>query len=1330
MNRPVKWTLRVLGVILALVLLLGIAAVVILPSAWFRDKVRARMVYEIERVSGGKTEIGEFRVDWKTLTAEVAPFVLRGTEPAGERPLFRAESVKVGLKIISIAKKDIDIASLAVESPQVNILVDEQGKTNFPGPKIKRDSSKDPIQQLLDLAVGRIDLRNGWIQYADRKIPLTLAGENLQAGFAYDTAGPSYRGDVAINKLLVDTGKTDPIAFDVKTHIGLYSNRIQVESARLARGSTTIDAAGTIEGFKDPQVRLAIKADASVADLGAPLKLPVVHTGRAQFEGKLAYAAREQLLIEGRVRGNGLAIHENGIRVSGISVSSDVRFTTSLLQMRATRVQALGGAFAGMADIQDLKTFKVNGRVDGISVATATQLAGLKSMLYGGGISGPVEIAGTIGGRDLRAGGRFAITSSRTGIPVQGALEVAYDQRRNTVQLGNSYLVFPSSRLDVSGTLGSALKVRLETKDLNDLAPALAMAGSSMEKLPIRLEQGGSGLFEGTLNGPVKTARVNGALTLTNFLVQNQRVDRLVANLDATSSGAHVSSFALGQEALQLEGSAEVGLQNWKLVDAAAVSAKLKLQGAQIEKLLASAGQKLPVQGLMTATANVEGTAGDPRATLTIDVAQPVVYGEKLDRFRAQIRYAGAGVEVIDGVAQLGTARVMIAGSYQHPVGEYKNGRLRLNVSTQGFALERVANVQKLRPGVTGRFEMKATVTADVRNGDVQPDDVNGLIALRDLVVDGRSVGSFTIDADTSGRQLTMSVAGNLRGSKVLGKAAFELAGDYPGSGSLDFSAITFSTLQDLALAARGTQPLPVEGFVEGRVTFSGPAKKPELMRARVDLPALQIVPARRGLTANQVRDLAVRNSGPVILEYNGKTINVVSAHFIGRDTDLRASGTVNLNDKSPWDLRVDGTLNLGVAQDFNQDVVSSGVAVVNGTVRGSMEDPQVVGRVELKDASFYLTDVPNGLDNANGTILLDRRRATIERLTAETGGGQVSFGGFVGFGAPELSYRLTARADNVRVRYPEGVSTTISSNLSLTGTSSKSMLTGVVTVRRAGFNPRTDVGGILASSARPVATPTTPNPFLRGMQLDVKIETAPNLQFQTALTTDLQAEADLRIRGTAAKPSLLGRVVVNQGEVQFFGTKYTINRGEIAFYNPAKIEPVLDMDLETRVRGVLVTINFNGPLSKLNASYRSDPPLQSNEIVALLAVGRAPGTNSSLASGQTVATQSFMSTGTNTLLGQAVAAPISGRLQRFFGVSKLKIDPQLTGINAVPQARLTVEQQVSRDVTLTYITNLAEANQQIIRVEWDINRNWSVVALREENGAFGVDFFFKKRFK
>jgi translocation and assembly module TamB len=146
--------------------------------------------------------------------------------------------------------------------------------------------------------------------------------------------------------------------------------------------------------------------------------------------------------------------------------------------------------------------------------------------------------------------------------------------------------------------------------------------------------------------------------------------------------------------------------------------------------------------------------------------------------------------------------------------------------------------------------------------------------------------------------------------------------------------------------------------------------------------------------------------------------------------------------------------------------------------------------------------------------------------------------------------------------------------------------------------------------------------------------------------------------------------------------------------------------------------------------SYRSDPPLQSQEIIALLAVGRAPGADPTQAAAQSVSTQGGLPAATDSLIGQAISTPISGRLQRFFGVSRLKIDPHLTGTEITPQARLTVEQQISRDITLTYVTNLSEANEQLVRLEWDVNRQWSVVAVRDENGVFGVDFLYKKRFR
>jgi translocation and assembly module TamB len=421
--------------------------------------------------------------------------------------------------------------------------------------------------------------------------------------------------------------------------------------------------------------------------------------------------------------------------------------------------------------------------------------------------------------------------------------------------------------------------------------------------------------------------------------------------------------------------------------------------------------------------------------------------------------------------------------------------------------------------------------------------------------------------------------------------------------------------------------------------------------------------------------------------------------------------------------------VDLPVLGVFEPDLLADGRSTIDAVIRGNLARPQITGRMDLADASFYLRDVPNGLDKTTGTIRFDRTRATIEKLTAQTGGGELTLGGFIGFGGDELVYRLQASAQRVRVRYPEAVSTTFNSTLSLTGTTSRRLLAGTVTVTRMGITPRTDIGSLLAESGRSATPVSTPNPFLRGMQLDVHVETSPDAEFQTSLTRDIQPEADLRLRGTASRPVVLGRISVNQGEIQFFGTQYTITRGEVSFFNPVKIEPVLSLDLETRVRGITVTINFTGPIDKLNMNYRSDPPLQSTEIIALLTVGRAPGTTPTAASSANPS-QGFLTAGSNSLLGQAVAAPLTGRLQRLLGVSRLKIDPELTGVTNTPQARVTFEQQLSREITLTYTTNLNRTQQQIVRLQWDFSKDFSLLAVRDENGIFGVDFLYRRRFK
>ena len=120
--------------------------------------------------------------------------------------------------------------------------------------------------------------------------------------------------------------------------------------------------------------------------------------------------------------------------------------------------------------------------------------------------------------------------------------------------------------------------------------------------------------------------------------------------------------------------------------------------------------------------------------------------------------------------------------------------------------------------------------------------------------------------------------------------------------------------------------------------------------------------------------------------------------------------------------------------------------------------------------------------------------------------------------------------------------------------------------------------------------TPSARTGLLGGMSFDVQIQTAPDIQLESSLTENLQAEANLRLRGTASNPALLGRINITQGKLTFFGTKYTLSQGSISFYNPVKIEPILNIDLETKARGIDITLTVSGPLNKLTPDAAQRP--------------------------------------------------------------------------------------------------------------------------------------------
>jgi translocation and assembly module TamB len=1362
--------LLIFAATLATLLLLAVgSAVLVLQSRWFYNHVRTKLVTAVETATGGRVEIGAFRLNWKQLRTEVDEFTLHGTEPSGKPPLFHAASVAVGLKIVSLFRRDIDIQYLEIASPEIDLIVAPDGSTNIPQPKTP-GSGKDPSEAILKLAIGRFTLGHGVFAIdSQQKTPFELHGQNLNIDLLYDRTAPRYHGDISIRPLDVQfpgMART-PVGFDAS--ISFEKGRIGIAAAHITTSGVDIQLSGELQNLLAPRLAVKYVAHTNMTAVARIFRTrlmdrgDMIVAGNAQWAGGPDYSTTgamhaynlnynaggvhlQNLRAEGAIAADSKSARLAGLKfsgaVSGQPVTGRVETVAltgrphapggNLLDLHGVTVASLGGSFQGGAQLLDFDRYNVTGDYSGLDIQRAFGLFSPDVLPWDGLVSGTANLEGSFKQpQNLALSTNATIVPAPGSAPVNGQVAASYDAPAGILDLGRSTVSLPHSHADFSGVLGRTLTVHLQTTDLGDLLPAF---GSGVASLPVKLQKG-TAVFDGTVKGALDAPHASGHLDATNVLYNADLVESVSADVEAAPNGLQVQNGAVTHGGMHAQFQGTMALADWKVEPGSVVSGAGAIRNARAADLVALIDPGVVrAEGTVGVTAQLSGTVGDPHAAGDITLTQGALNGETFDSIAMHGSYTSRTVQLTGGEITAGAKHLTLTAAYNHVPDRFDTGLLQFQLASNAMPLQQIHTLQQQRPGATGTLQIDAHGAVDLapppaadKSGRLgyRIEDLHATIAALDLRLNGQPFGNAHLTANSQNGGLHAHLDSNFANSAIQGDGEWQLTGDYPGSAVLNFSKLDFNQLHEW-ISPGAPASANFTGSAEGELRVDGNALKPETLKAELRIPKLQLSPLEQLGTAAPI---SLTNSSPIIAHLANSVITVDSAHFIGRSTDLSLTGRITLREKNPLDLRVDGHVDLAELHDINRDFVASGVVTADASVRGDLGSPQINGRVQFQNADFNIADAPNGISNATGVIAFTGDRATIQNLTGETGGGKVELSGFATYTDGQAVFRIHAAAREVRVRKPEGVSTVANADLNFTGSGAHSMLSGTITVLRTAFNPDSDFSSLLAQSSEPVRTPAAQTGLLGGLNFDVQISTAPDIQVQSTLTQDVQIDANLRLRGSASNPAVLGRVNITQGRLVFLGTKYTIDGGSISFYNPLKIAPVLDIDLETKAQGVDITLTVSGPTDHLTLIPSSDPPFTYNEIIALLVTGRPPSSDPALLSAQSTTPSAYQQSGPSSLLGSAISTPVSGRLQRFFGVSSLKIDPTIPGVDANPQARVTLEQQVTPDITFTYITNVTTSNPQIIQVEWALSKKWSVVALREENGMTGLDFFFKKRF-
>ena len=763
-----------------------------------------------------------------------------------------------------------------------------------------------------------------------------------------------------------------------------------------------------------------------------------------------------------------------------------------------------------------------------------------------------------------------------------------------------------------------------------------------------------------------------------------------------------------------------------------ATTAAASIQNLSVEKALAIAGQgDVPAKGTLSANANVSGTMARPDASVDLTLAKAVIYTEPLDEFTTRLRYSNTQIDIPSLSLKLPAGSLTASGNYTHKDGDLNNGHMQLHLNSSDMDLAKIRHLTQADPGIGGGLKLMADIAGDVSDSkgktEVLLSNVNADVSAHSLRANSKDLGELHLGAKTQARTVSFDLESDLAKTQLKASGNTQLTSDYPTHAKLTFGNIRYANIAPFIPSDDPAKPA-FDAFVEGEASVDGPVLNLDALVARLQLNQLVVntTPSSSATGAPGSRKVQLQNQGPVIVALDHSVLKVNQLKIEGPKTLLEAGGAVSLkNSKNALGLTLKGNADLGILQDADRDFYSSGNVLLDATIHGSLANPLVNGRVELKDANVNYADAPNGLSNGNGVILLNGTNATIQTLTGESGGGKIAVTGFAGLSPDEAVFNLHATANRVRSRY-SGVSVTSSADLSLAGNAHRSALSGTLTVHRIAYTSSSDAGSILSSASVPPSTPEAPTPLLSGMRLDLRIVTAADLRVVTTYAQKMSITSSLRVRGTAQDPGMVGKLNITNGELLFFGNTYTVNTGSINFYDPNQIRPILDLSLETIAQGVDVTLGVTGPVSDLKLSYRSDPPLTFEQIVSLLATNTTPSDPTIAAHQPTPPQQSVSQMGESAVLGQAVANPLASRVQRVFGLSQFKIDPSFSGSNGQPSARVTLQQKIASNLTFTYITDVTQTNSEIVRIQYDISPAVSAVALRDYNGNVSVELFYK----
>jgi hypothetical protein len=387
--------------------------------------------------------------------------------------------------------------------------------------------------------------------------------------------------------------------------------------------------------------------------------------------------------------------------------------------------------------------------------------------------------------------------------------------------------------------------------------------------------------------------------------------------------------------------------------------------------------------------------------------------------------------------------------------------------------------------------------------------------------------------------------------------------------------------------------------------------------------------------------------------------------------------------------------------------------------VRGLPDSPRLDGAADFQGPLLPFPRFAQALTDYTGLIFVQNNKVSVRSFKAKLGGGNLQGAGeiLLGKGGVE-NLRFTLDGENLLLSPLERTRALADASLRLIKDDGRFALEGNFDVERLSW--RREILEKLSFSSSPFPEAGRKPGIFDDLTLNIRLKAEDNAWMENSLGR-IRGRFDLTVSGSVKLPIVLGEIEALGGEAYFQDRKFQILRGRVSFFSPTAMEPYVNFRCETYVKDYRVTLTLTGLASQLRPEFASSPPLPPEDVLALLALGEAFK--------RPYSTETSTQMSTASLLSFTLTEEAQKRAEKLFSLDRFRIDPFLMGSSAEMTARLTVGKKISRDFSIYYSTNLTRQTEEIVRLEWDLGNEFSLIGTRNELGRISFDIKIRKRF-